>query len=88
MRWLIMRCSDWHPMVLRSFVKKHSMSEADEVYRLSLKGKNKPATADVRKPVLLRQTDLERGKVEERWVNTVDGEKNALLGGISATFRP
>ena len=25
------------------FVKKHSMSQADEVYRLSLKGKNKPA---------------------------------------------
>ena len=56
------------------FVKKHSMSQADEVYRLSLKGKNKPAEQLTFENQYFYDK-LTFGKVEERWVNTVDGKK-------------
>lgn len=56
------------------FVKKHSMSQADEVYQLSLKGKNAKAEQLTYENKYFYDK-LAFGKVEERWVNTVDGKK-------------
>ncbi len=55
------------------YAKRHSMSEADDIFRIKLK-KNHPVS---------RVTDENRhlynqltfGKVEERWITTVDGKK-------------
>lgn len=56
------------------YVKKHSMSQADEVYRVELKGK-KPTITQLTQENKYFYDNLTFGKVEERWVNTVDGKK-------------
>ncbi len=58
------------------YAKRHSMSQADEVYRIELKGKNKKAQAE--QLTFENKYFYDRlafGKVEERWVPTVDGKK-------------
>ncbi len=53
-------------------VKRHSISQADEIYYVNAKnGKNTQLTF-VNKDIYDKTTF---GKVEERWVNTVDGKK-------------
>lgn len=56
------------------YVKKHSMSQADEVYRVELKGK-KPTITQLTQENKYFYDNLTFSKVEERWVNTVDGKK-------------
>lgn len=57
-------------------VKRHSMSQADEVYRLSLsdEGKVEQLTHE-NQPFYDKLTF---GKVEERWIPTVDGQKEQV----------
>lgn len=56
------------------YVKRHSMSQADEVYRVELKGK-KPTVTQLTQENKYFYDNLAFGKVEERWVNTIDGKK-------------
>lgn len=56
------------------YVKRHSMSQADEVYRVELKGK-KPTVTQLTQENKYYYDNLAFGKVEERWVNTIDGKK-------------
>ena len=55
-------------------VKKHSMSQADEVYELALKG-NKVQPTQLTAENKPFYDALTMGKVEERWVTTVDNKK-------------
>lgn len=58
------------------YLKGHSMSQADEIYSLALNGKAQP------KQVTFENKDfydkLTFGKVEERWIPTVDGKKEQV----------
>lgn len=56
------------------YVKRHSISQADEVYRVELKGK-KPTVTQLTQENKYFYDNLAFGKVEERWVNTIDGKK-------------
>lgn len=55
------------------YAKRHSMSQADEVYRLQL-GKKQTAAEQLTHENQYFYDHLAFGKVEERWVKTVDGK--------------
>lgn len=53
-------------------VKRHSISQADEIYYVNIKSGKSAQLTYVNKDIYAQTTF---GKVEERWVNTVDGKK-------------
>ena len=58
---------------LNLIVKRHSMSQADEVYTIALNDNNKITQITDENGFIYSQ--LEMGKVEERWIPTVDGKQ-------------
>ena len=57
-------------------VKRHSMSQADEVYLLPTKGKHEITQLTFENKEFYDQ--LTFGKVEDRWIPTVDGKKEQV----------
>jgi len=54
-------------------VKRQSMSQADEIYAINLKGKN--VVSQLTQENKYFYDNLTMGKVDEHWVETVDGKK-------------
>ena len=62
--------------------KRHSLSEADELFTVNLKKKNEVTRITQENDHLFSQ--LKTGKVEERWIKTVDG-KDMLAWVVRST---
>ena len=67
-------------------VKRHSISEADEIYTVNLKKKNEVARITHENDHIFSQLKL--GKVEKRWIKTVDNKDMLTWVIYPANFDP
>lgn len=66
--------------------KRHSLSEADELFTIDLKGQNKVTPITTENKDIFSQLQL--GKVEERWIKTTDNKQMLAWVVYPANFDP